>query len=139
MTYATVEQSLREMVRDRIEAATGLTVAYPNVRFVPPRDASANDLPWIRLAVLWRDRGDINAINRRTITGEVVLSVFVPIDSGTARMHEIAQAIVDAIEQGDAGRVQFFSPALRQVSTSTNEAAGWLQANISVEFFADEV
>lgn len=139
MTYSTVEQSLREMVRDRIATATGLPVAYPNVRFVPPRDAADNELPWLRLAVLWRDRGDIYAVNRRTITGEVVVSVFVPIDSGTAKLHEIGQAVVDAIEQGDAGRVQFFSPALRQVTASTNEAAGWLQSNISAEFFADEV
>lgn len=138
MSYQTVEASLRALVRDRIETPTAVPVAYPNAKFDPPRSTSNRSLPWMRMAVIYLDRDDIYAQGRRTITGRLVVSVFVPVDSGTARLLELSQSIVDAVEEGDAGSVQFFSPALQRVELSSNEAAGWLQANVSVNFFADE-
>ena len=134
--YGSVEQSLLDLGAS-IAAATGVGMAYPNARFTPPSqmDRSA---AWMRLSIQLTDRGDLHALTRQTIAGTFIVSVFVPIDTGSARLAELTDAVVALIESGDAGAC-VFRRTYTQDGSQLNAAAGWLQRNVLSSFTADEV
>lgn len=131
--YTEVETALRSMIGTRIEDALEVPVAYPNARFVVP-DA----VPWVRAHVVWADRGDLHALMRQTIAGDLYLSVFVPFDSGTSALNALVDGIVEAIEEGDAGPCVFRRTWMQDGASSSAES-GWLQRNVIASFTADEV
>lgn len=134
--FAAVELSLLQLGA-AIEAATEVPMAYPNARFTPPSQMDRTSA-WMRLSIQHTDRGDLHALHRQTLAGTLIISVFVPIDTGSARLAELTDAVVALIEAGDAGAC-VFRRTYTQEGSQLNAAAGWLQRNVLSSFTADEV
>lgn len=135
--YAVSEQSIHDGVRTRIRDALSVAVQIPGVSFTPPRDSDNRGLPWVRLAVQWTGR-EAELVYRQRTRGVVILSVFVPIDTGTGALNDLIDDVVEALEAGDMGAVQFERIEVKQ-SSSASERAGWLQRNVHASFWIDEV
>lgn len=114
-----------------------LPTLWPNVTSIPP-GTNLETTAWLRVTVNWQtSRSEIvqGATGRWRTRGEMVVSVFVPSDSGADRSGEITDAIVDVYRGLELGDISFTAAEVRRVGASGH----WWQVNIHCPFYVDEV
>lgn len=133
--YSAIAQGLAAHFYAHVTSGLGYATQWDGEEFRPPRDDEANT-PWLRHHILWFGQQQATTSGTRwRVEGEVIVTVFVPLDSGAGVSEEIADQIVDIYRGATVGSVHFTTAELRQVG----EGSGWWQANIHMPFYADEV
>lgn len=133
--YALAQDAIHEAVQ-AFAAAQNISCAYPNARFVVPRDMANREAPWMRLAIV---EGPVAPENlfagyRPTYRAAFTLSFFVPGDAGTRRLTELVDAALEAFPAGDPVGPAVIDRASIVVAPGVE---GWAQQNVTFFFRAD--
>ena len=102
------------------------SVDYDNIKFTP-----VYGVPWVRLQVEWSDvsRVSISSKSKKGI-GFVLVSIFVPGDSGTLKAWGYAGEVATLFDDWEDGPLRFKVSTAKRVG----QGKGWYQVNVTCPF-----
>jgi hypothetical protein len=112
-----------------------IPVAYPNIEFKKPEGK-----PWLRMNKLNADSfqaGFGAAVRRWRNSGDVVVQVFIPIDSGEKYADNYADKIAEIFRGKKVGDLQMKAPS--KVVVGAQPGGAWWQLNVEIPFYRDEL
>jgi hypothetical protein len=129
MSYAAQNLELQA----RFKAGWGSTtpVAWPNVSFTPSTAA------WVRFTILNGEEARLTfgaTLNNFRNTGVVVVSIFSPLNIGTADVMAKADAAAAIFRDWCGATVRCRAATIRDVGP---EGQGWYQVNVTIPFQRD--
>jgi len=137
--------SLRALIENRIAtefaSSPALQVAYENVPFTPPNNAS-----WVQCFITWgdnayltilteSDRGTGDGFNRRN--GVLTFNVFSPRGQGPGAGLTIAERCIDSFERLKLENI-IFDPANGPRASTPAAPEGFYQTQVTISFEAFE-
>jgi len=131
MTRLQIHNAIRARFATQIETGQSLVTVYDNQAQNPPTDGSL----WCRFSV--RD-GDSNRITvgvkRYRHQGVAIAHLYGPIGSGDGVLLAMAEAVVTAFRDVNAGGVTYLTPEIMSVGQEDHN----YQINVEVPYQADE-
>lgn len=141
MSLNTIRSYIENRIATEFAAAPALQVAYQNVPFTPPNNAS-----WIQASIIWGDsaymtilttstRGTGAGFDRRN--GTLVFNVFTPRGAGPGAALTIAQRCITLFSRLQLENIKFDAAnGPRTIEPSLPE--GFYQAQVAITFEAYE-
>jgi len=141
MSLNTVRSHIESRIATEFAAAPVLQVAYQNVPFTPPNNAS-----WIQASIIWGDsaymtilttstRGTGAGFDRRN--GTLVFNIFAPRGAGPGAGLTIAQRCIDLFSRLQLENIKFDAAnGPRTIEPSVPE--GFSQTQVAITFEAFE-
>lgn len=129
-------ETTRAAITDRFKTAWNnatLPVVYENQP--QPSQAAA----WGRFSVMQggSDPVAIGAPASKRVTGAVFLQIFLPLNSGTKKAHDCADAFVAIFDQARFRSGSHYFVFDNAGMVDAGERGGWLQKNVRVQFRRD--
>lgn len=152
MSLNTLRAAIETRITTEFANAPALQVAYQNVPFTPPNNAS-----WVQVNISWGEgtyltiltnsnRGTGDGFNQKT--GVLLFNIFTPKAEGSGAMLTIAQRCIDLFSRLQVSNIKFDAAnGPRTVEASLNEtgisagsslAASFNQAQVTITFEAYE-
>jgi hypothetical protein len=141
MSLNTIRSTIENRIATEFAAAPVLQVAYQNVPFTPPNNAS-----WIQTNILWGDsayltiltttaRGTGDGFDRRN--GVLVFNIFCPRGEGPGAGLTIAQRCIDLFSRLQLQNIKF-DPANGPQTIEPPAPEGFFQTQVTIAFEAFE-
>jgi len=141
MSLNTIRSHIETRIATEFAAAPALQVAYQNVPFTPPNNAS-----WIQSQIIWGDsayltilttssRGTGAGFDRRN--GVLLFNIFTPRGQGPGAGFTIAQRCIDLFSRLQLENI-IFDPANGPRTSEPAAPEGFYQAQVSISFEAFE-
>jgi hypothetical protein len=141
MSLNTIRADIEGRIATEFATAPVLQVAYQNVPFTPPNNAS-----WIQASIIWGDsaymtiqttsaRGTGDGFDRRN--GTLVFNIFNPLGEGPGAGLTIAQRCIDLFSRLQLENIKF-DPANGPRSIEPAAPEGFCQTQVTITFEAYE-
>lgn len=141
MSLNTIRSNIENRIATEFAAAPAIQVAYQNVPFTPPNNAS-----WIQTQILWGDsayltvltsatRGTGEGFDRRN--GVLSFDIFTPRGQGPGAGLTIAQRCIDLFSRLQLQNIKF-DPANGPVTAQSPVPEGFFQTQVTIAFEAFE-
>jgi hypothetical protein len=141
MSLNTVRSHIESRIATEFATAPPISVAYQNVPFTPPNNAS-----WIQASIIWGDsaymtvfttssRGTGAGFDRRN--GTLVFNIFAPRGAGPGAGLTIAQRCIDLFSRLQLENIKF-DPANGPRTIEPSVPEGFSQTQVTISFEAYE-
>ena len=141
MSLNTIRSNIENRIATEFAAAPVIQVAYQNVPFTPPNNAS-----WIQSRILWGDsayltilttssRGTGDGFDRRN--GVLVFDIFTPRGQGPGAGLTIAQRCIDLFSRLQLQNIKF-DPANGPSTVEPASPEGFFETQVTIAFEAFE-
>lgn len=141
MSLNTIRSAIENRIATEFAASPALQVAYQNVPFTPPNNAS-----WVQASILWGDsayltiltsatRGTDGGYDRRN--GTLIFNIFCPRGQGPGATLTIAQRCINLFSRLQLQNIKFDAAnGPRTIEPPSPE--GFFQAQVTISFEAFE-
>ena len=132
MSFETTRVAITDRFKTAWNVAT-LPVVYEN----QPQPSQAG--AWGRFSVMQgqSDPVAIGAATSKRVTGAIFLQIFLPLNTGTKKAHDCADAFVAIFDQARFKSGVHYIVCDNAGMVDAGERAGWLQKNLRVQFRRD--
>lgn len=133
---ASYETNEEKLIRDRMSAQWDedtTPVHWPNDSFTPPKDAGE----WVRFSVVTdvaRLADVAPSAARHRFTGQVIIQVFTPEGTGSARNNTLCQTAIDVFNHYRSGGLVFGTAFKRTIGY---DGSGYYQQNVLCPYHRD--
>lgn len=126
MSFDTISTTIRTRLNAKV---TGYPINWPNVMLDPPDKA-----PWIQASLVFGESSSLDSCKVRTF-GQLVASVFVPINTGDNLAIEIADTIAGYFRGAKIDGIEYGTPSL---TIGGKFADQWWQVVVTCPWQAQE-